>query len=283
MSRIRPRLIALLFGFLVLALVFGFVVLCSSDMRAAYALGAVLFFLGGFWIGKRQGVWLDAILLWLPLGITFGVAAVPRLPVIWPNLVLWAGAVAVGLFLGKARSPRILAIGGACALFAISFGYCFAYLPTRIAESLTRFVNLNAPSFQLQPVGNGSAPVAATSGKILVIDFFATWCAPCNAELPELSAVRAELGDRQDIEFVLVAGDAGHDTPDKFKAFAERKHIDLPLAFDQGGQAQSAFGLIGFPTLIVIDRTGHVRLTHQGYNASETNFHRDLVRFLRTL
>jgi hypothetical protein len=44
-----------------------------------------------------------------------------------------------------------------------------------------------------------------------------------------------------------------------------------------------AFGLTGFPNLVVIDRTGHVRLTHTGYNSSETNFRRDLTQRLPNL
>jgi hypothetical protein len=44
-----------------------------------------------------------------------------------------------------------------------------------------------------------------------------------------------------------------------------------------------AFGLNGFPNLVVIDRTGHVRLTHTGYNSSETNFRRDLTQLLPNL
>jgi peroxiredoxin len=101
--------------------------------------------------------------------------------------------------------------------------------------------------------------------------------------LPELSAVRADLSNNHDIEFVLVASDKGNDTPDRFRAFAERRHLTLPLAFDAGGKAHDSFGFTGVPALAVLDRTGRVRLTRQGYNAAETSFRRDLVQFLKSL
>ena len=145
------------------------------------------------------------------------------------------------------------------------------------------FRDAAAPMFTFQPVSHGPVPTGPTTGKILVIDFFATTCGPCIAELPELARARAELLDKSDIEFVVVASDAGGDTRERFKSFVERRHVTLPLAFDPGGKAHTAFGFTGVPGLVVLDRTGRVRLTHQGYNASETNFRRDLVRFLETL
>jgi hypothetical protein len=50
-----------------------------------------------------------------------------------------------------------------------------------------------------------------------------------------------------------------------------------------GGKVHAAFGFTGVPALVVLDRMGRVRLTREGYNASETNFRRDLVQFLKTL
>jgi len=67
------------------------------------------------------------------------------------------------------------------------------------------------------------------------------------------------------------------------RAFAQRRHISLPVAFDPEQRTMHAFGLSGFPTLVVIDRTGHVRLTHSGYNSSETSFRHDLTQLLQSL
>jgi peroxiredoxin len=67
------------------------------------------------------------------------------------------------------------------------------------------------------------------------------------------------------------------------RAFAQRRQISLPVAFDPDHKTMRAFGLTGFPNLVVIDRTGRVRLTHTGYNSSETSFRRDLTQLLQSL
>ena len=71
--------------------------------------------------------------------------------------------------------------------------------------------------------------------------------------------------------------------PNGSRAFAQRRHISVPVAFDPEQATMRAFGLNGFPNLVVIDRTGHVRLTHTGYNSSETSFRRDLTQLLQSL
>ena len=98
-----------------------------------------------------------------------------------------------------------------------------------------------------------------------------------------MAAVRAELKNNPDIEFVIAASELGNDTPERFRTFIERRHINIPLAFDHDGKVHDRFGLHGVPALVVLDRGGRVRLTRAGYNSAETSFHRDLVQFLRTL
>jgi thiol-disulfide isomerase/thioredoxin len=220
----------------------------------------------------------------VPLMAGFGYLALPKMPVLWPHLLFWFVTATIGSHLfSAARSRRIFSTYGTGLFVAASLCYCVWYVPQQVARSLSHFRDEAAPAFAFQPVSGGAVPTAPTAGKVLVIDFFSTTCGPCIVELPELARVRAELRDKSDIEFVVVASDAGGDTPERFKSFVERRHVTLPLAYDVGGKAHAAFGLSGVPALVVLDRAGRVRLTHEGYNASEMNFRRDLVRFLQTL
>jgi peroxiredoxin len=211
----------------------------------------------------------------------FAFFVLPQTPLLWPTLLLWSAIVAFLLF--RKRLGKIIRIGGTLILIAVSVWYCVFYIPVQMQRALTRVSNGPAPPFTLQPINQGPVPTRATPGKILVVDFFATWCSPCIAELPELERLRADLQTKRDIEFVLVGTNSGGDTPERVRAFAQRRHISLPVAFDPEQRMMHAFGLSGFPTLVVIDRTGHVRLTHSGYNSSETSFRRDLTQLLQSL
>jgi thiol-disulfide isomerase/thioredoxin len=194
---------------------------------------------------------------------------------------LWAAIVSLLLF--RNRFGKTISIGGASILVAISAWYCVFYIPVQMQRGLTRVSNGAAPPFTLQPMSQGSVPIGATPGKILVLDFFATWCSPCIAELPELERIHADLQSNRDIEFVLVGTNKGGDTPERVRAFVQRRHISMPVAFDPDQRTMHALGLSGFPSLIVIDRKGNVRLTHIGYNGSETSFRHVLTQLLQSL
>jgi hypothetical protein len=72
-------------------------------------------------------------------------------------------------------------------------------------------------------------------------------------------------------------------TPERFRAFAQRRRLTLPLAFDPGGKTHDSFGLTGVPALVIIDRSGRVRFVREGYNPAETSFRHDMVEFVKTL
>jgi len=213
----------------------------------------------------------------------FGFFVLRQLPFLWPNLLLWALAAALGLFLLSAPLRGRAMVIGVVFLLAISAWYCASYIPQQMKRAMNHLGDGAAPAFAFQAVSDGAVPTTATPGKILVIDFFGTWCPPCIAELPEIARVRAGLQNRRDIEFVVVATNSGGDTPERLRSFGQRQHVTVPLAFDQGGKAHAAFGLSGFPGIVVIDRTGRVRLTGEGYNSSEISFRTDLTQLLESL
>jgi len=278
------RLAALGFGVLTVIAIYALALGLSDDIRLIYASGAVFLFGAALWLGRNKQDWFAVGLLVAPLVAMFSYEVLKKIPALWPALLLWIVAAAVGLVLIKiVRKQIALAVALVAALFIGSAWYCAWYVPERLERSFSRVKNASSQTFSLQPVSNGSVPVSSKSGRILVIDFFSTTCAPCIAELPEITAVRADLANNHDIEFVLVASEKGNDTPERFRSFAQRRGLSLPLAFDVDGKAHDGFGLTGVPALVVLDRTGRVRFTHEGYNPAERNFRKDLVQFLKTL
>lgn len=278
----KVRLVAFGIGIIVAASVFGIALVVSDDLRLLYVSGALLLAVAAFLLsGRAQEDWIAVVLLLVVSTFLFAFFVLPQTMFLWPTLVLWAAIVILLVF--RDRLGSMIRIGGAIILVAISAWYCVFYIPVQMQRALTRASNGAAPPFTLQPISQGSVPTGAIRGKILVLDFFATWCSPCIAELPELERLRADLQTNRDIEFVLVGTNKGGDTAERVRVFAQRRNISMPLAFDPEQRTMHAFGLTGFPTLVVIDRTGHVRLTHTGYNSSETSFRRDLTQLLQSL
>jgi peroxiredoxin len=277
----KIRLVAFGIGIIIAAAVFGIALVISDDLRLLYLSGALLLAVAAFLLGaKAREDWIAGVLLLFASMFLFAFFVLPQTPLLWPTLLLWTAIVMLLLF--RNRFGKAIRIGGALILVALSAWYCVFYIPVEMQRALTRVSNGAAPPFTLQPISQGSVPTSATSGKILVLDFFATWCSPCIAELPELERIHADLQNR-DIEFVLVGTNKGGDTPERVRTFVQRRHVTLPVAFDPEQRTMHAFGLSGFPSLVVIDRTGRVRLTHVGYNTSETSFRHDLTQLLQSL
>jgi thiol-disulfide isomerase/thioredoxin len=278
----KMRLVAFGIGIIIAAAIFGITVVISDDLRLLYLSGGLLLAIAAFLLGaKAREDWIAAVLLLFASTFLFAFFVLPQTPLLWPTLLLWTAIVSLLLF--RNRFGEAITIGGALILVAVSAWYCVFYIPVQMQRALTRVSNGAAPPLTLQPISQDSVPTSATPGKILVLDFFATWCSPCIAELPELERLRADLQSNRDIEFVLVGTNKGGDTPERVRAFVQRRHISLPVAFDPDQKTMHALGLSGFPSLIVIDRTGNVRLTHIGYNSSETSFRHDLTQLLQSL
>jgi thiol-disulfide isomerase/thioredoxin len=114
-----------------------------------------------------------------------------------------------------------------------------------------------APEISFQDGEHAKRTLADFRGHIVVVNFWATWCAPCIRELPSLDRLQARLKDKG-VTIIALSLDRGG--VDAVKAFyAENGIHNLEVYVDKTMDAQQAFDIPGLPTTVLIDREGHDR------------------------
>lgn len=123
-----------------------------------------------------------------------------------------------------------------------------------------------APGFDV-PSLRGDARLALEQfrGKVVLLDFWASWCTPCGQSLPLYEKLRSDLSGRG---FELVAIGLDEDAEDG-RAFLERFDVHYPVGSDPEGMVASLYALKGMPYAVLIDRDGVVRATHVGFKPAD--------------
>ncbi len=134
-----------------------------------------------------------------------------------------------------------------------------------------------APAFSASKLGGeGNISLASYRGKVVYLDFWASWCAPCQAALPALEELRKEFPADQ---FQVVAVNVDTDPEKALRLLAKHK-IGYPSAADPDGRLPETFGLKTMPTSYLIDRSGVVRLVHPGFRQSDVETLRAHIKTL---
>jgi len=132
-------------------------------------------------------------------------------------------------------------------------------------------------NFTLQNVAGDDVLLSDYLGKVIILDFWATWCAPCRIEIPGF----IELLDQYESQGFAVLGVSIDDTVESLEIYMEEMEMDYPVLVGAGrNDIFDTYGpLVGFPTTYMIDRAGNLCHRHIGFSAKE-QFETELLELL---
>lgn len=119
-----------------------------------------------------------------------------------------------------------------------------------------------APEFQLASEQHPSAALADFSGKVVLVNFWASWCGPCREEMPELKKMRSALAD---LGFEVVGINIDKERSNAV-AFMQRYAINFPVLFDPKQEIIARYEAKAMPISYLIDRDGTIRRIFYGYS-----------------
>jgi thiol-disulfide isomerase/thioredoxin len=121
-----------------------------------------------------------------------------------------------------------------------------------------------APVFSGGLLAGGSGALSDYQGKVVLLDFWATWCQPCMMQMPILESLQRKYA-REGRPFTVVGVNADGDTPrERILAFARRHPFAYPVFFDEDGTIAERYGVQTIPHLVLIDRKGRLQKVWSG-------------------
>lgn len=248
----------------------------ASDLRTAVISLALLYLCAGLIRGRGGNVWVKGLLV--SVGGVLVMLALLWAAIFHVVLAILALTAVLFAFCGvRARrfwtnesafqaSMMILVPTAALVIIAL------AMMPRLAGGIATRQIANPAPEFTLTRLDGTNVRSSDWHGRVVVLDYWATWCPACRRELPQLEGLYRRYETDPDVVFWAVDVQQSGETPQKASTYFKHANYSLPLAIDSQDSADvlaKRFAFEGFPVLLLIDRSGRVRLVHIGYDGAE--------------
>jgi len=148
---------------------------------------------------------------------------------------------------------------------------CGAQVAT--GESGKSSKRIKAPAFEVKSLKGETISLAKLKGKVVFLEFWATWCPPCVMSAPQVEKMVGEYKEKN-VEFVSVSVDQNESS---VRRFVSRYSLTSKVALAQNSGIQERYGISGIPAFFVIDKEGYAVRMWEGYHTSYWQSWRDVI------
>jgi peroxiredoxin len=128
-------------------------------------------------------------------------------------------------------------------------------------EAFAHMLGQPAPNFELKTIAGDTVKLQDLRGKVVLLDFWASWCGPCMMAMPEIEKIHQEFAGKS----VMVIGVNQRDDAEAAQEAVDSKGITFTQVLDTDGAVGDAFGVTGIPHTVLIDAEGRIQGVHQGF------------------
>ena len=280
MSVLKSYLLSLATGIIITTILVLVMLYVTMDFRTLLFLTCFLFFSGSYLNEKTKGNILikTGLVLLIYTTLFVKLVVIEQLPGLYyfPIFFIISGLLG-GHFLKYKKKTMSLTFVFVLGLFSISLWA----IPLAIENNLTVEKSQPLPAIEIHQMNGEKVTSEDLKGKVIVLDFFGNWCAPCIQELKELDKVQRKYESNKEVVFYVINANFGGDTPEKFQRFVDKKNYNFKYAYDYDSKIYHQLKLPrggSLPALLIVDKSQTIRMLHIGYNTAETNFSKSITQ-----
>ncbi len=133
-----------------------------------------------------------------------------------------------------------------------------------------------APDFTLKSDDGSNLRLSEFRGEVVMINFWASWCAPCRQEMPLLDELYTQY---QPLGFTILGVNVEEDST-KARKLLKDLPVNFPVLFDNRSEVSKLYNVVAMPSTVLVDRDGNIRYLHQGYKPGYEESYQQQVREL---